>query len=222
MGGGWVPVALQADVAAGSAHPAVVVGREIVLWRTAPGHLQAFTDRCPHRGMRLSFGFVRDEAITCLYHGWRFGADGGCRRIPAHPELEPPATITAERYAAVEADGLVWLWFDRDRGAEGLPPCLPVGSVPVRSLTIEAGADVIRRRLAENGGHEADRIVSIAAAPGLTAIVGMHRKLDNVTTLHLLARRLDGPVTASDLLAVAAWSEAFRRDLEGNEQSHAA
>ena len=69
---------------------------ELAVWRSASGRIAAWRDRCPHRGMRLSHGFVRGESLNCIYHGWTYGADGACRRIPAHPEVVPPATIRAD------------------------------------------------------------------------------------------------------------------------------
>src|SRR5687767_2567596 len=91
---GWIPIALGIDIDPGTAAPARLAGMEVAIWRGQSGAIHAWRDRCPHRGMRLSFGFVRGEDISCLYHGWRYGADGGCRFIPAHPELEPPKAIS--------------------------------------------------------------------------------------------------------------------------------
>jgi phenylpropionate dioxygenase-like ring-hydroxylating dioxygenase large terminal subunit len=72
----------------------VMAGRfqdtELAIWRSATGKLSAWVDRCPHRGMRLSHGFVRGETLSCIYHGWVYGTDGGCKHIPAHPALTPP------------------------------------------------------------------------------------------------------------------------------------
>ena len=52
---------------------------------TRPALPHVWEDRCPHRGMRLSMGFVRSDRIACLYHGWQYGTDGHCLYIPAHP-----------------------------------------------------------------------------------------------------------------------------------------
>ncbi|MEJ6392485.1 Rieske (2Fe-2S) protein [Gymnodinialimonas sp. 2305UL16-5] len=101
-------VALSGDIAAGDAHPVEVDGAELVLWRDNEGKAHLWQDRCPHRGMRLSFGFVRDNRLTCLYHGWEFGTDGGCRKIPAHPEMAPPATLCAEVLPVSEAMGMIF------------------------------------------------------------------------------------------------------------------
>lgn len=56
---------------------------------------------CPHRGMRLSLGFIRGDQVACLYHGWHYDA-GQCRYIPAHPQLTPPETIRVQAFETAE------------------------------------------------------------------------------------------------------------------------
>ena len=89
----WTPVALSADIPPATVAPGLFGDHDLALWRSASGRIAAWFDRCPHRGMRLSHGFVRGEALSCIYHGWSYGASGGCRHIPAHPNLEPPEAI---------------------------------------------------------------------------------------------------------------------------------
>src|SRR6478736_3412502 len=129
--GFWTPVALSADLPAGTVMPARTSAGSIALWRSESGHAAASADRCPHRGMRLSHGFVRGEALSCIYHGWSYGQDGRCLRIPAHPGLTPPATIRATTHAVEETGGIIWV-------AQGQPadqPPLFEGFRPLRSLT---------------------------------------------------------------------------------------
>src|SRR5688500_11422362 len=129
----WIPIALGRDVPVGVTRAVIVDGREIVIWRGADGVAHVWEDRCPHRGMRLSLGFVRDNALNCLYHGWQYGAGSQCLRIPAHPDLTVPPTIRANAYAAAETGGMVWMGAD----TADAPPTLPE-LAPVISLTIEA------------------------------------------------------------------------------------
>ncbi|MCV6584004.1 MAG: Rieske 2Fe-2S domain-containing protein [Marinibacterium sp.] len=102
-------LALSAHIPPGDVHPAILNGFELAVWRDSAGQLNLWEDRCPHRGMRLSFGFVRQDRLTCLYHGWEFGSDSGCKRIPAHPDLEPPKTLCAKPFAVAERFGMVVL-----------------------------------------------------------------------------------------------------------------
>ena len=98
--------------------------------------------------MRLSFGFVRGDHIACLYHGWRFDGAGQCRFIPAHPQLDVPATIQTNRYTAVERLGMVWVFFGAAEAAEAQPgdPAPPGDNapvVPVRSLSVDAPIEAV-------------------------------------------------------------------------------
>lgn len=171
----WTPIALSEDVAAGTAAPARLGGAEIVLWRDGDGLLQAWEDRCPHRGMRLSFGFVREGRLTCLYHGWQFDASARCRLIPAHPELKVPGTIRANPWHVRERAGLVWVADAAD--ADALP-ALP-HDTPMRGLRSLA----VRRPRA-----------AVAAQTGIGAggwiwrdgaLIGLHGADDATSMLHL-------------------------------------
>ena len=117
IGTHWVPIGLETQFPVSSAHPVVANGEPLVVWRGEATGFHVWEDRCPHRGMRLSFGFVRGDTLTCLYHGWRYGDDGGCKHVPAHPDLEPPETICAKTYASATSRGLV---FTAPAGAEAM------------------------------------------------------------------------------------------------------
>ncbi|MFN3507267.1 MAG: Rieske 2Fe-2S domain-containing protein [Allorhizobium sp.] len=131
----WIPVALSADIEAGTSAGALVNGEERVVWRDDKGAIHVWEDRCPHRGMRMSFGFVRGDHIACLYHGWRYDTGGQCRYIPAHPDLEVPQTIKVPTFAATERAGIVWMAPD---GADAVElSTLPETAEPVRSLFLD-------------------------------------------------------------------------------------
>ena len=68
---GWHAVTLAGGVETGTSMGTRLFGEEIVVWRDENGVAHTWEDRCPHRGMRLSMGFVRSDRIACLYHGWQ-------------------------------------------------------------------------------------------------------------------------------------------------------
>ena len=141
----WTPIGLEAQFPASSAHPVVANGEPLVVWRSETGGLHVWEDRCPHRGMRLSFGFVRGEMLTCLYHGWRYGGDGGCRHIPAHPDLEPPKTVCAKAYASAVSRGIV---FAAPEGTEAM--AAETGAqpwYPVRSIYLSLFEEVVQEHV---------------------------------------------------------------------------
>ena len=134
---GWVAVGLGNDLRSGMAMPARIDGVDLALWRAVSGAVHAWGDRCPHRGMRLSQGFVRGETLSCIYHGWQYDSDGGCSYIPAHPDLVPPKSICATTYDCIESGGLIWVELDAPTSK---PPMLP-DAAALRSLQIAAPVD---------------------------------------------------------------------------------
>ena len=122
---GWTAVALSRDLEPGAVTGVIVDGREWALWRSETGRAHIWEDRCPHRGMRMSFGFVRGERLACLYHGWEFGAEGRCLRIPAHPRIEVPPTITVWRHGCREAMGMIFARLRETTGEPALRPQSP-------------------------------------------------------------------------------------------------
>jgi nitrite reductase/ring-hydroxylating ferredoxin subunit len=134
-GSTWIPVALSADIEAGTSAGTLVNGEERVVWRDDKGAIHVWEDRCPHRGMKLSLGFVRGDHLACLYHGWQYNADGRCRFIPAHPDLDVPATITVPVYGVREWAGIVWAALESDANTEETAENFE--ATPVRSIYLE-------------------------------------------------------------------------------------
>jgi phenylpropionate dioxygenase-like ring-hydroxylating dioxygenase large terminal subunit len=105
----WHPV-LTSDALPGDAPVAVrLLERDLVLWRDPSGAAQVLSDRCPHRGTRLSLGRIVDGRVECPYHGWQFVPGGHCVYIPASPAFDPPVSHAACAHEACEASGLVWV-----------------------------------------------------------------------------------------------------------------
>ncbi len=128
----WIPVALSRDVPRQTTRGVILASEELVVWRGESGGVQIWEDRCPHRGMRLSFGFVRGDSLNCLYHGWQYGQGASCQRIPAHPDLTVPPTIKANAFASAETGGMIWVNLDKEPGT---PPIFLAGR-PIASLAI--------------------------------------------------------------------------------------
>ncbi|HEY1419808.1 MAG TPA: aromatic ring-hydroxylating dioxygenase subunit alpha [Candidatus Dormibacteraeota bacterium] len=115
----WHAVARVEDLARGGPIGARLLGEDIVVWR-AGDQVIAWSDLCVHRGTRLSLGRVVDGSrLECAYHGWTYGADGRCVRIPAHPEQAPPSKARTATYRAAVAHGVVWVTLGS--GASGIP-----------------------------------------------------------------------------------------------------
>ena len=177
----WVVIALGRDVPEGVTRAVILEGRELVVWRAQGGGVQVWEDRCPHRGMRLSYGFVRGEALNCLYHGWQYGASGSCQKIPAHPDLNVPPTIKANAYPVAESGGFVLTSLDADAG---LAPVLLAGR-PIASLAIDTTVGTLTSLL---NGTPLDNVAGInATLDGVSVNLVWHVVSASKLMLHAVA-----------------------------------
>lgn len=87
----------------------IVLGERIVLFRNSKG-VYAFKDLCVHRGAALSLGCVKDDQLVCPYHGWEYGDDGQCTKIPQLPEgTQVSKKAQAFKYGCKVAYGFIWV-----------------------------------------------------------------------------------------------------------------
>ena len=155
----WHPVvATQALRAGHGVLAARVLGQDLALWRSADGLPQAWEDRCPHRGVRLSLGRVVGNQLACAYHGWEYAAGTGrCMTIPAMPREPVPGKVCARTYAVREAQAMVWVALDGDGGTHqaGFDPAPVVSDAPsgrlVRSVGVFAPSATVEASLSQNG-----------------------------------------------------------------------
>lgn len=85
-----------------------ILGRTIVLYRTEAGEAVALPDRCPHRLMPLSMGWLIGDRLRCAYHGFEFGPDGKCAHIPSQDTV--PGAMRIAPYPIIEQGMWVWIW----------------------------------------------------------------------------------------------------------------
>ncbi|WP_234870392.1 Rieske 2Fe-2S domain-containing protein [Allitabrizicola rongguiensis] len=197
-------MALSRDVPPQVVIPTFVDGRELAVWRSQSGRIAAWDDRCPHRGMRLSHGFVRGESLSCIYHGWSYNEAGLCQRIPAHPDLVPPEAIRVPTVAAVESDGIIWV---ASEPASQPPPTL-TGLVALRSLTVEAPATAI----ATAAGMPIDQDGALRPdLAGIACVLLVQPIPGDRTVLHVLVASNASPAAQA---AVSRALEDLRRRVE--------
>jgi nitrite reductase/ring-hydroxylating ferredoxin subunit len=214
---GWYAVSLSTGIDAGRSAGTQLFGKEIVLWRDIHGVAHAWEDRCPHRGMRLSFGFVRGDRIACLYHGWQYDAAGQCRFIPAHPELAVPSTIRASTYFCQERLGMVWMC--SSAAATGGPQ-LTIDEravTPVRSIHIDCpfGATV---ETLTNRGKMLDESMALVSTrvDELPLLIAVQPYGATKTALHIVIEGAHDIHDSGARSAAATWAEQTRRDLESS------
>jgi len=97
-----------------------LLGQELAIARLGED-LVALDDRCAHRSAKLSLGRVHRGGIQCPYHGWTYGPDGMCNRIPSCPELEIPRKARVASYECQLRYGIVWVRLDGSFDATTIP-----------------------------------------------------------------------------------------------------
>lgn len=227
FGADWYCVAVSEGLEPGTSAGTRLFDKEIVVWRDSNGAAHAWEDRCPHRGMRLSFGFVRGDRIACLYHGWQYDAGGQCRHIPAHPDLKVPDTIRTTAYPCRERLAMVWIYSELE--TEALPdlPSQRPQVTPVRSIYINRAPSAVLESLV--GAHlppfpstaAAARPAVVRSGSLLSLTFGGDELLAAIqpvgeakTALHLAIAGRPEDWLGSGQKKVARWAEELRRDLE--------
>jgi phenylpropionate dioxygenase-like ring-hydroxylating dioxygenase large terminal subunit len=104
----WHPVALSSQLGGERPLAITLLDEELVLYRSG-GRVVAARDLCVHRGVPVSLGWLEGEELVCAYHGFRYGAEGQCTRVPAQPDLPIPRKLCLQTHLAAERSGVIWV-----------------------------------------------------------------------------------------------------------------
>ena len=109
----WLPTLLSAEVPERDGTPVRVrvLGENLVAFRDTEGRVGLLEEACPHRGASLALAVNEECGLRCLYHGWKFAADGTCVDQPTETENSTlKSRIRAKAYPTREAGGMVWAY----------------------------------------------------------------------------------------------------------------
>ena len=88
----WVPAALSSELKPdGDPMRLMLLGEKLIAFRDTSGKVGIMDHRCPHRCASLFFGRNEKGGLRCVYHGWKFDADGRCTdmpNLPAHQDFK--------------------------------------------------------------------------------------------------------------------------------------
>ncbi len=118
----WLPALLAEEVAECDGTPVRVrlLGEDLVAFRDSSGRIGMLAAACPHRLASLALGRNEEGGLRCIYHGWKFGADGACIDMPTEPEgYNFKDRLSTRAYPVREAGGIVWTYLGP---SELLPP----------------------------------------------------------------------------------------------------
>jgi phthalate 4,5-dioxygenase oxygenase subunit len=120
----WIPALLSSELPSVDSDPVrvLLLGEKLVGFRDTNGTVGLIDQACPHRGASLFFGRNEECGIRCVYHGWKFSADGTCVDMPNEPaESDFRTKVRARAYPTQERNGIVWAYM----GPRSQPPPLP-------------------------------------------------------------------------------------------------
>ncbi|MEP6701492.1 MAG: Rieske (2Fe-2S) protein [Betaproteobacteria bacterium] len=145
------PVARSADLVNGHVFHGRLLGQELALWRDAEGRPNAWENRCPHRGVRLTLGLHLGSELRCLYHGLRYASGSGrCTAIPSLGDRELPRqlNVCVKTFLVRERYGLVWASLHESASEPAIAALDGARHATLRSIVIGAPAECVEDALA--------------------------------------------------------------------------
>lgn len=100
----WICIGHEAEISGPGAYKACSVGRQpiLVVRDAGTGELNAYYNRCRHRGVRLlEPGCGRLSRIICPYHGWCYDTAGRLRGVPYSDAYRGVSTFDREALGLV-------------------------------------------------------------------------------------------------------------------------
>ena len=105
----WIPAALSEKLESNEAPLRVkLFGERFIAFRTVDGHVGFFDEACPHRGASLALARQEDNALRCLFHGWKFHVKGEVLEVPTQTNDANAfcKTVPLKHYPAREGGGI--------------------------------------------------------------------------------------------------------------------
>jgi len=120
----WLPALLSEELPEPDCAPVRLrlLGEDLVAFRATSGRIGVLDTYCPHRNANLFWGRNEEEGLRCVYHGWKFDADGACVDMPNEPARSRFAEkIQQTSYPAVDRGGFVWVYMGPHEQAPEIP-----------------------------------------------------------------------------------------------------
>jgi phenylpropionate dioxygenase-like ring-hydroxylating dioxygenase large terminal subunit len=119
----WLPAAMSSELERdGAPMRLMLLGERLIAFRDSAGRVGVMDHRCPHRCASLFLGRNEEGGIRCVYHGWKFDAEGRCVDMPnTPPHQDYKDKVRAKAYKVAERNGLVWVYMGAREEAPPLP-----------------------------------------------------------------------------------------------------
>ena len=134
----WIPASRSAGlVADGKPERVRLFGENYVAFRATDGRVGFFNETCPHRKASLALARNEDNALRCIYHGWKYRVDGVTVEVPTQPKdhAEFCARVALRHYPVREEGGVVWVWLGEGETSPQFPD-LPFVGLPAGQCVV--------------------------------------------------------------------------------------
>jgi 3-ketosteroid 9alpha-monooxygenase subunit A len=122
---GWHVLGLAEKYRDGKPHELNIFGTKLVVFAGEDGKITILDGYCPHMGASLGMGEIIGNNVSCPFHGWQWGQDGHCAKIPFSSRIPPRAKIKS--WPVMEASGQLFVYNDPEGNAP--PPEVAIPSI---------------------------------------------------------------------------------------------
>jgi phthalate 4,5-dioxygenase len=133
----WLPALKSSELKAdGDPVRFLLLGERLLAFRDSSGRVGVMDHRCPHRCASMFYGRNEENGIRCVYHGWKFDAEGRCvdqPNLPPHQQFKDK--VRAKAYRAAERNGIVYVYMGAAAKAPPLPD-IAATHIPEDQVTI--------------------------------------------------------------------------------------
>ena len=119
----WYPISISKNVSNTKINKVQFNSKHFIIYRDKNGEI-VFRDRwCPHRGADMSDGILKENCISCPYHGWEFSNHNGhLEKIPSNTIKNikcgsSRVNIGINKYIYDDND-IVWYYYSTDGNNE--------------------------------------------------------------------------------------------------------
>lgn len=123
---GWHCLGMVSEFLDGKPHSIHAFGTKLVVFADSKGELHILDAYCRHLGGDLAQGEVKDDAVACPFHDWRWSGSGRCTQVP-YAKRAPRLARTRVWISSVRA-GLLFVWHDPEGNTP--PPHLDIPDIP--------------------------------------------------------------------------------------------
>ncbi len=110
---GWYQVANSPDIKPGGLKTVKFFNKELIVARGQSGKARVMDAHCPHLGAHIGKGGkVVGDDIQCPFHGWQFGEDGNCTKIPYCDHIPKKAKLGG--YVTQEVGDVIFIYFGNE------------------------------------------------------------------------------------------------------------